>query len=176
MLRQAPRGTIIAALALTFLVSACGKSNDAARDVDTTTSSAPAATAPTQAEIDPIVSKSFSSFILRSATLDGSKIVIDAGDPASDATYLTTGDKINKLFAIDAVRILRDVPGASGIKISITSGGKTQTLDADRAAIDAHYGINSATMGPASGEEWRSFTEKYDNEAERARFVAAFVK
>lgn len=157
-----------ALVALVFI--AC--SDKAKNDTEASTADAAAAdtvAAPTQAEFDAEMKKVFSSSILQNAQMQGSVAVASVTNPPSDPTYLSTGDKTNKLFAIETVRIFKDLPGLNTMTLTVRDGDATKMLMAWRDSIDAYYGIKSASM------DWSAFTADHDNEQSRQAFVDRFV-
>lgn len=88
--------------------------------------------------------------------------------------YYTTGDKINKIFAIESARLFRKVPSMKTLGVQIVSAGKDYRMTISRKQIETWYSLNFANM---SIEDWRNkFVQKYDNKKLRSIFSKKFVK
>lgn len=95
--------------------------------------------------------------------------------PERAPTYYETGDKANKIFAIDTIRVFRDVPKVERLIVTVPRDGKSQTLDVTRSQVEQYYKISLSDLA-ANPSNWReSFIEPYDNKESRAGFVEKFV-
>ncbi|WP_409269673.1 hypothetical protein [Pseudomonas sp. KCJK9044] len=95
--------------------------------------------------------------------------------PTRMPDYYESGDKANKVFAIDSVRVFRDVPKLERLVVTIPREDKVQTLDVTRTQVEQYYGI-SLTELAANPTSWReSFIQPHDNKPSRADFVNKFV-
>ena len=61
----------------------------------------------------------FSSSILESVKMHDGNGEIIFKDPPNMASYFRTGDKINKIFAIESARLFRDVPDLNSLTMTI---------------------------------------------------------
>lgn len=116
----------------------------------------------------------FSSTIIASVKESGAAGEVTFKVPERAANYFVTGDKLNKVFAIDSARIFRDVEGLERLTFHIPAHGKTYSLRVTRADIEKHYGMSFKGM---SMDAWRNeFIQVFDNKQSRAKFVERFVK
>lgn len=116
----------------------------------------------------------FSSSVIESVSESGSAGKIELKIPARTPGYFESGDKANKVFAIESVRLFREVPSLDHLSVSMPRDGGSQTLGVSRAQIEQHYGINLADLRDPSA--WRQqFIQVYDNPQSRAEFVGKFV-
>ncbi|MEK2611110.1 hypothetical protein WLF18_18550 [Pseudomonas shirazensis] len=95
--------------------------------------------------------------------------------PERGPTYYETGDKAHKIFAIDSVRVFRDVPKLERLMVTIPREGKTQTLDVTRAQVEQYYKISLSDLAPHTSKWREEFIQRYDNKQSRADFVKKFV-
>lgn len=96
--------------------------------------------------------------------------------PERFPTYYETGDKANKVLAIDSVRIFRDVPVLKRLIVTVPREGKrSQTLDVTRADVEQYYKIDLADLERHSSKWRERFIQQYDNKQARAEFVERFV-
>ncbi|WJM53922.1 hypothetical protein QUC26_01705 [Pseudomonas asiatica] len=109
---------------------------------------------------------------LSESEADG-KVVLKVPPRVPD--YYESGDKANKVFAIESVRVFRDVPKLERLVVTIPREDKVQTLDVTRAQVEQYYGIslNQLATNPSSWRE--SFVKSHDNKQSRADFVKKFV-
>lgn len=118
--------------------------------------------------------------VLSSSTIDSVSESGKAGTvvlkiPARAPDYYESGDKANKILAVESVRILREVPDLDRLKVTVPRDGKSQTLDVTRAQVEAFYKISLSDLA-ANPSSWReSFIQPYDNKQSRADFVKKFV-
>lgn len=88
--------------------------------------------------------------------------------------YYTSGDKINKIMAVESARLFRSVAGLKELKINLPSEGKSYTLDLTQQQAQDHYGLDFSNM---SLDQWQSdFLPKFDSKEARASFAQKFVK
>jgi hypothetical protein len=103
------------------------------------------------------------------ATANGEGVVIFK----ANVDYFGSGDKINKVMAVESARLFREVPSLNRLKLTIPNEGRTYSLNITRSQIEAHYGLKFAGMGL---EMWRErFTTKFDTKPSRAAFAKKFV-
>jgi hypothetical protein len=96
--------------------------------------------------------------------------------PAGEPDYFTSGDKANKVFAIESARLFRDLPSLQRLIFAIPNNGVLWVLDISRSDIESYYELRFSAM---SGDPsvWRSqFLRNYDTEQSRADFVKFFVR
>ncbi|MNZ53355.1 hypothetical protein D3C78_712300 [compost metagenome] len=117
--------------------------------------------------------RAFSSIDSVSETGSTGKVSLKV--PERSPTFYESGDKANKVFAIDSVRVFRDVPKLERLVVTIPREDKVQTLDVTRAQIEQYYGISLTDLA-ANPSSWReSFIQSHDNKQSRADFVKKFV-
>lgn len=117
--------------------------------------------------------RAFSSIDSVSETGSTGKVSLKV--PERTPMYYESGDKANKVFAIDSVRVFRDVPKLERLVVTIPREDKVQTLDVTRDQVEQHYGINLTDLA-ANPSSWReSFIQPYDTKQSRAEFVKKFV-
>lgn len=121
------------------------------------------------------VERVFSPTIIESAEESGStgKVVLKVPDRHPE--YFETGDKANKIFAIETVRIFRDVPNLQRLIVTVPREQGSQSIDVTRSQVEQYYAIKLADM-EGNLDVWRkSFSGRYDNKKSRASFVEEFV-
>ncbi|MEB3437892.1 hypothetical protein U8291_12745 [Pseudomonas sp. A2] len=121
------------------------------------------------------VERIFSSSVVESAegTESAGKIVFKVPDRQPD--YFETGDKANKVFAIESVRLFRDMPGLDHLTMTIPRSHTAQTLDVSRSQIEKHYEVSLSEL-KADPSAWREiFIQANDNRESRGEFVQEFV-
>lgn len=117
--------------------------------------------------------RAFSS--IESVSETGSTGKVSLKVPSRMPDYYESGDKANKVFAIDSVRVFRDVPKLNRLVVTIPREGKVQTLNVTRAQVEQHYDLRLTDL-VANSSSWReSFIQPYDNKQSRADFVKKFV-
>lgn len=101
-----------------------------------------AAVPPTREELERVVTRSVSSAFHESISIDGSSATVAFKQNDSDPLYqdyFTTGDKQNKILAIETTRWFRDLPGLQTLRVTVP--GETETsLALDREAVRAIAG------------------------------------
>jgi hypothetical protein len=118
----------------------------------------------------------FSSQVIESVKINKGEGEILFKEPAMMPSYFRTGDKINKVFAIESARLFRDVVELNGLKMTIPLKEKTYTMSISREAIEKFYGLQFSSM-KGNLDSWRSkFIQKYDTKESRGKFAAKFVK
>ncbi|MGE0086532.1 MAG: hypothetical protein AB7S75_19160 [Desulfococcaceae bacterium] len=117
--------------------------------------------------------KCFSVSILKSVKFKNGKGTILFN--ASDAEYFTTGDKINKIFAIESARLFRDVDDLTVLEMTIPLKEGTRKMSIMREQIEVFYKVKFAPM-KGDLNAWRmQFLKPYDNKQARADFCKKFV-
>lgn len=95
--------------------------------------------------------------------------------PARTPDYYESGDKANKILAVESVRIFREVPDLEQLTVTVPRDGKDQTLVVTRTQIEQYYKISLADLA-ADPSSWReTFIQPYDNKKSRGDFVKKFV-
>lgn len=117
----------------------------------------------------------FSTSIIESVSESGSNGKISLKIPERMPDYFESGDKANKVFAIESARLFRDVPGLNRLTLQIPKAEGAQVLDISRADIEKYYGVDLAAMNgdPAAWRE--TFIQQHDTKGSRADFVKRFV-
>ncbi len=121
------------------------------------------------------VKKVFSTAIIDTVKSNKGKGEILFKDPSSMPSYFRTGDKVNKVFAIESARLFRNSPNLNALKMTIPLE-KNYTMNISRVEIEKFYNVNLSSMKD-NLERWRTdFIQKYDSKETRAKFAAKFVK
>jgi len=129
-----------------------------------------------QSDFEAKAKRNFSASILDSVQMDNGKGEIVFKDNQKMPSYFRTGDKINKIFAIESARLFRDVADLQALTMTIPLQEKTHFMSISREAINKFYGLDFAAM-KGNPDAWRSeFIRKYDSKKSRAAFAAEFVK
>ena len=118
----------------------------------------------------------FSPSVIESVSELGGIGKISFKIPERMPDYFESGDKANKVFAIESVRLFRDVPSLKRLTLKIPKTEGTQVLDISRADIEKYYGVDLSVRSgdPAA---WREgFIHQRDTKDSRADFVKRFVK
>lgn len=90
--------------------------------------------------------------------------------------YFGTGDKVNKIMAIESARLFRNIVEMQGLGLIIPLSGKEYRLAIPRSRIEQWYRLDFAAMH-GDPDAWRSnFIQKYDSKKQRAKFAAKFVE
>lgn len=117
--------------------------------------------------------RAFSSIDSLSETGSTGKISLKI--PTRMPDYYESGDKANKVFAIDSVRVFRDVPKLERLVVTLPREDKVQTLDVTRAQVEQYYDISLSDLAPHTSKWREEFIQRYDNKQARAEFVERFV-
>lgn len=121
------------------------------------------------------VERIFSPAVIESVSESGSSGEITFKVPERMPDYFDTGDKVNKVFAIESARIFRDVAGLEQLTLKVPKEGEMYILAISRTNIENYYGVNFSDMR-TNLNLWRSnFTNVYDNKKSRAAFFDKFV-
>jgi hypothetical protein len=119
-----------------------------------------------------VVQRIFSSNVIDSISYNNGKgiIIFKQNDD-----YFGTGDKINKIFAIESVRIFRDDQDIHALQMVIPISKKIYMMNVNKTDIELFYNINITDLSN-NPETWRiNFINKYDNKNIRKMFVAKFA-
>lgn len=117
----------------------------------------------------------FSPSVIESLSESGEIGKISFKIPERMPDYFESGDKTNKVFAIESARLFRDVPNLKRLTLEIPNAEGVQVLNVSRADIEKYYGVDLAAMNgnPAA---WREgFIQQHDTKGSRADFVKRFV-
>lgn len=121
------------------------------------------------------VERVFSPSVIKSAEESGSTGRVEFNIPNRQPDYFENGDKANKVFAIDAVRIFRDLPTVNRLILKVPREGSVQTLDVTRTQVEQHYEISLSDLA-SNPSRWREgFIQPFDNKKSRADFAERFV-
>lgn len=93
-----------------------------------------------------------------------------------DNLYFGTGDKINKIAAIESARLFRDVPELKKLMIFIPLFNKTHMLSITRHEIEDHYNLNLVMFNDNLDAWRREFIQKYDSKKLRSQFASKFIQ
>ncbi|MCO7537637.1 hypothetical protein NJH24_23010 [Pseudomonas asiatica] len=121
------------------------------------------------------VERVFSSSVVKSAEGSGATGNIEFKVPDRQPDYFESGDKANKIFAIESVRLFRDMPDLGRLTITIPRSNTAQTLNVSRSQVEQHYGITLSTLKADPGAWREQFIQVNDNPEARAEFVQEFV-
>lgn len=121
------------------------------------------------------VERVFSPSVFESAHDSGSTGTVDFKVPDRHPDYFETGDKANKVFAIDSVRIFRDLPKLDRLIFTVPRESNVQTMDVTRSQIEQYYKISLSDLAPHTSKWREEFIQRYDNKRARAEFVERFV-
>ncbi|WP_095159169.1 hypothetical protein [Pseudomonas sp. Irchel 3E13] len=117
----------------------------------------------------------FSPSVIESLSESGANGKISFKIPERVPDYFESGDKTNKVFAIESARLFRDFPSLKRLTLKIPTAQGTQVLDISRADIEKYYGVDLAAMNGNPGA-WRDdFIQQHDTKSSRADFVKRFV-
>ncbi|MFV2945270.1 hypothetical protein [Pseudomonas japonica] len=117
----------------------------------------------------------FSPSVIESVSESGANGKISFKIPERMPDYFESGDKTNKVFAIESARLFRDVPSLKRLTLKIPSAEGAQVLDISRTDIEKYYGVDLAAMNGNPGA-WRDgFIQQHDTKSSRAEFVKRFV-
>lgn len=126
--------------------------------------------------IEKTLGSTFSNSVTDAVSLKDHNLVIKLKMPSTMKDYFTTGDKANKVFAIDSCRMLRNNPDVQHITIRLPMPDGMRVLSVSRKEIEDYYGVNFSAMKD-NMDLWReSFSYVYDNKESRQRFVNRFVE
>lgn len=121
------------------------------------------------------VERIFSPSVIGALKEEGTTGEVTFQAPGRMPDYFDTGDKANKIFAIEAARVFRDVPTLEHLTLNVPKAGSVQTLDISRSDLEQFYEISFSAMSN-DPDIWRSqFIQRYDNKESRAKFVGRFV-
>lgn len=121
------------------------------------------------------VERIFSPSVIGAVKEEGTTGEVTFQAPSRMPDYFDTGDKANKIFAIEAVRVFRDVPTLEYLTLNLPKAGWVQTLAISRSDLEQFYEISFSAMSN-DPDIWRSqFIQRYDNKESRAEFVGRFV-
>ncbi|MCB0712120.1 MAG: hypothetical protein KDD67_07305 [Ignavibacteriae bacterium] len=128
-----------------------------------------------------IVSKSISSAFHASIVVGGSGnkeavvILQENHEIENGKDYYSTGDRTNKIIAIEAPRWLRDMPALQHLRLKVPDGkGDFHEVQLDRDRVEQYLG-GSLEVYRNDADKWREeFLSKYDNKESRAKFVETF--
>lgn len=117
----------------------------------------------------------FSPSVIESVSESGASGKISFKIPERMPEYFESGDKTNKVFAIESVRLFRDVPSLKRLRLEIPNAGGVQILDISRADIEKYYGVDLVGMN-GNPSAWREgFIQQHDSKDSRSAFVKHFV-
>lgn len=117
----------------------------------------------------------FSPSVIESVNESDSVGEISFKVPERMPDYFESGDKGNKVLAIESGRLFRDVPSLKRLKLKIPNDGAIRVLDISRSDIEQYYGVDFGAMN-GDPNAWRTdFIQRYDTKQSRAEFVKRFV-
>ncbi|MCP4112921.1 MAG: hypothetical protein GY749_46580 [Desulfobacteraceae bacterium] len=114
---------------------------------------------------------SFPRNLIKSARLSEGTGIISFKEKAD---YFGTGDKINKIFAIESVRLFRSMDWVSQLKLTIPLTGKKYILEITRKQAEKYYNINIPELKDM--RQWDKFIQKHHNKESRKKFSAKFSR
>lgn len=126
-------------------------------------------------EFNEKVERIFSSSIIQSIKDNDGTGEIIFKTPENMPSYFVTGDRVNKVFAIESARLFRDLPSLERLRFQVPSDGKIYSMLITRQEIEKFYDIDFKSMS-GSLDIWREdFIKRYDNKESRAGFAERFV-
>lgn len=87
-----------------------------------------------------------------------------------DPEYFETGDKINKIAAIESARLFRESEGLNKLQMFFQTSDGGYEVVVTRDQIEDYYG-----QPFEAGMNWEGFISQFDNEDSRADFAEEFV-
>lgn len=121
------------------------------------------------------VERIFSPSVIKSINESGTNGEVAFKVPERMPDYFESGDKANKVLAIESVRVFRDVPGLERLKLKVPQGATERVLDVSRADVESYYKVSFSEMN-SDPNAWRTkFIQNYDNKESRADFVERFA-
>lgn len=127
---------------------------------------------PESVSFEDAVARYFSPVVTESSSFENGSGKINF---KQNADYFETGDKINKIMAIESARLFRSVGDLNRLAISIPAADGTHSLDITRQQLEDHYGGPVSRF--ASMDAWRDqFIQANDTKEARAAFVQKFVE
>ena len=174
---------LLLSLSVSIILAACSKEKPPAENTPPAVTSAPPAapatgTAPAPAEavvdstlFEKTVGKVFAGNIVKEVRTKGSLGAIVFTEPGGDKTYYATDDRINRIFAIESMKLFRDIPDLGALQMIIQYNRIEQQVEVTRAEAEKFYKVTFAGMSEA---DWQQFVEKQDNPDSRKSFTKAF--
>lgn len=121
------------------------------------------------------VERIFSPSVIDSINESGTSGEVAFKVPERMPDYFESGDKANKVLAIESVRVFRDVPGLERLKLKVPKGATVQVLDVSREDVESYYKVSLSEI-KSDPNAWRTkFIQNYDNKESRADFVERFA-
>lgn len=128
-----------------------------------------------------LVSKSVSTAFHSSIAVGGGGnreavvILAENHDVENGKDYFRTGDRTNKIIAIEAPRWLRDMPQLQHLRLRVPDGkGGVREVQLDRARVEEYLG-DPLEVYRNDLAKWREeFLPKHDNKESRIKFVETF--
>ncbi|MBZ9576744.1 hypothetical protein [Modicisalibacter sp. MOD 31.J] len=116
----------------------------------------------------------FSPSILESVEYDTGQGSITFQAPKVLPDYFESGDKVNKIIAIDSARLFRHLPSLESLSLRIPVGGDDVQATLPRQAVEEFYGVRFSELHNDMNAWREDFSSKYDNKASRKKFVEEF--
>lgn len=137
----------------------------------------------TYPQLSTAVTTSFSNSILQDYSLDGSKLTIELREPQGIGDYYESGDKLNKLLAIEPIRMFYKIPNITEVEIIANLNMGSFHLVVTKSQAESFYSIDIDGMREyfdtgqlMPGDKWRTqFIQRFDEPSTRARFVQRFL-
>lgn len=86
--------------------------------------------------------------------------------------YFETGDKVNKIFALESARLFRDMPTLDSLDMTIPGDGVVRSISLERGAVEDYYGVDFKQL--TDKRRWQSFAADNDSKGKRQAFVDRF--
>lgn len=134
-----------------------------------------------QSEVEAVVTRSVSSAFHESIEVDGRSATVVFRKNNSDDVYIdyfTTGDKTNKVLAIESARWFRDLPSLERLTLTVPAETGSITVELDRLTVERYYNVDFDELrADESLDSWRAqISEPHNNKEPRAEFVRRFRK
>ena len=142
----------------------------------------PASPPPTSSDAKKIVSLSVSSTFIKSVIVNEKTLQVHLKESNSQdpifATYYNTGDKRNKLLAIESIRWMVKMPGIDKVDLTIDADGRVSHVVIPRDEIETYLGTNLSSYSDGEGsinDKWRiEFGRTHDSKKGRLAIVQKF--
>lgn len=152
--------------------------------MDTTSMSHTPMEPPTTAEAEKIVRQSVSSSFIKKVQVKGQTLEVQLKEASESdpifATYYSSGDKRNKILAIESIRWLVKLPGIDKVDLTITADGETSNIVMPRSEVESYVGASLASYSDGEGsinDKWRNeFLPVHDTKSGRMAIVERFRK
>lgn len=132
---------------------------------------------------DAVVESVFPTSMRKSASFNDGYLKIELKERESAPGYYDTGDKVNKILAIESVRLFYKIPVLKKLDLSLNINSGNYYLIINKEEIEDFYAIDIEELREfydtgelRIGDKWReSFINLFDNKDNRMLFFEKFV-